>query len=143
MLGRELRGRTRAVGAQLWVNDRLDVARLVEAEGIHLGRGSVTVEDARTLLGPGVTVSMSAHSLDDVALARDRGADVVMLSPIFASPGKGSPLGIDALRDAVRVAGSSLRVIALGGIDLDRGLASVEAGAGGFAAIRADLSERA
>lgn len=137
---RELRERTRSVGAWLWVNDRLDVAGVVDADGIHLGRRSVTVEDARAFLGPSIIVSLSAHSLDDVVHACDWRADVVMLSPIFASPGKGPPLGLDAVRTASGLAGRSLRVIALGGVDRVNGAACIDAGAGGVAAIRAELS---
>jgi thiamine-phosphate pyrophosphorylase len=139
---RELRERTRASGTWLWINDRLDVAKLVEADGVHLGRRSVTVGDARSLLGDDALVSVSAHDLDDVKRARDASADVCMLSPIFASPGKGTPLGTSALHAARALMGDDCHLVALGGIDLERGLACVEAGADGFAAIRADLSAR-
>jgi len=137
---RELRAATLAVGAQLWVNDRLDVASMVEADGIHLGRRSVNVVDARRALGEGVVVSVSAHDMDDVARARDAGAGAVLLSPIFASPGKSTPLGLDGLRAArAWLEGSPTRLVALGGIEASTTSWCLAAGAHGVAAIRADL----
>lgn len=139
---RELRAATHAVDASLWVNDRLDVAAIVGADGVHLGRRSVDVADARELL-PAGSISVSAHSLGDVAKARELTVDFVMLSPIFASPGKSTPLGLDAIREAsALLEGSPTRLVALGGLDLVRGLACIEAGAEAVAAIRADLSVR-
>lgn len=139
-MARELRERTRAVGAWLWVNDRMDVVALVGADGVHLGRRSVLVAEARAFLGDEAIVSVSAHGLSDVKRARIDGADVCMLSPIFASPGKGEPLGLHALTAARALLSDECHLVALGGVDLERGLACVAAGADGFAAIRADLS---
>jgi thiamine-phosphate pyrophosphorylase len=143
--GREVAAAVREAGAQLYVNDRLDVARVLAADGVHLGRRSVTVADARAFLGASVRVSVSAHSVDEVSGAATAGADVVMLSPIFASPGKGTPLGLEALGAARRVlssgaaSGSAPALVALGGVDAARALACLRAGADGVAAIRADL----
>lgn len=137
---RELRRATHEVGAQLWVNDRLDVAAIIDADGVHLGRRSVNVVDARRLLGEGAVVSMSAHDLDDVSRARDAGAGAVLFSPVFASPGKGASLGLDGLHVArAQLEGSPTRLVALGGIDASVVGPCLAAGAHGVAAIRADL----
>jgi thiamine-phosphate pyrophosphorylase len=144
-LGARLRERTRALGVGLVVNDRLDLALAVEADGVHLGRRSVAIEDARALLGPrrpDVWISVSCHSVAEVDEAARLGADAVLLSPIFASPGKGSPLGLGALREArARLDGHERRpsLVALGGVDDANVAACFEAGADGVAAIRADL----
>lgn len=141
-LGLSLRRLTRDLGARLIVNDRVDVALLVGADGVHLGRRSMSVGEARALLGPGAWVSTSAHAADDVLLSARAGASAVLLSPIFASPGKGEPLGPPALtgaREALSREGLSLALFALGGIDVDNAPACFEAGAEGVAAIRADL----
>ena len=140
-LARDLRAATRAVGARLWVNDRLDVAALVEADGVHLGRRSVGVDDARCLLGTSITVSVACHDVDEVLAARDSGADAATLSPIFASPGKGAPLGVEALAAARARLGPDPRfaLIALGGVDHASSGSCLAAGADGLAAIRADL----
>ena len=137
-LGHELRRRTRDVGARLVVNDRIDVALCVEADGVHLGRLSVAAGDARTLLPDGI-ITCSAHGIEEVLAAQRAGADAVLLSPIFASPGKGTPLGVEALRQA-RAAAPEIVVIALGGVTAESASLCVEAGAGGVASIRADLT---
>lgn len=145
-LGRELRRRTRDAGCALWVNDRIDLAMVLEADGVHLGRHSIDVADARALLGafrpPGnqVWVSVSAHDLDDVAAAAEHGASAVVLAPIFASPGKAAPLGPGILGEARRRLPSGVSLIALGGIDADNAEICFAAGADGVAAIRADLT---
>lgn len=141
-LGAELRARTRDVGAALVVNDRVDLALLLEADGVHLGRRSVSVADARVLLGERAWLSTSAHSVDDVLAAARAGATATLLSPIFASPGKGAPLGVGALaeaRAALAARGLTVQLFALGGVTLQNAAACLEAGADGVAAIRADL----
>lgn len=141
-LGHALRRITREIGARLIVNDRVDVALLVEADGVHLGRRSLSVEDARALLGPSTWISTSAHSVEDVLVSARTGANAALLSPIFASPGKSAPVGVVAIaraREALSREGLSLALFALGGIDVDNAPLCFEAGAVGVAAIRADL----
>ena len=143
-LGRSLRAATRELGVALIVNDRADLAVLLEADGIHLGRHSMAVTDARALLGPGAWVSTSAHSPADVIAAARAGANAALLSPIFASPGKGAPLGPAALeetRSLLAAEGLALRLYALGGVTPDNAARCFEAGADGVAAIRANLAE--
>ena len=136
--GLELRRRTRDAGAKLIVNDRLDLAMLLGADGVHLGRRSVSVEDARALLGAEAWVSVSAHSVEEAALSR--GASAVVLSPIAASPGKGPPLGVEALTEARRLMPAKTALVALGGISLDNALECLAAGADAVASIRSDLT---
>ncbi len=141
-LGEKLRRATADLGARLIVNDRVDVALLLGADGVHLGRRSMPVAKARALLDPGAWVSTSAHSIGDVVAAAAAGAAAALLSPIFASPGKSSPLGPGALGDAraaLAAAGLSLTLYALGGVTVENAPSAVVAGAEGVAAIRADL----
>jgi thiamine-phosphate pyrophosphorylase len=141
-LGMRLREATRALGAALVVNDRLDLALSIGADGVHLGRRSVTVADARTLLPAGAWISTSCHDLVDVARAAEEGADAAVLSPIFASPGKGRPLGVEVLREAraaLDARASATSLVALGGVDAESAGACFAAGAGAVATIRADL----
>ena len=140
--GEALRQATRAVGARLIVNDRVDLALLLEADGVHLGRRSMAVGDARALLGQGAWISTSAHGIEDVVAAARAGADAALLSPIFASPGKGPPLGPEALGEARAVLareGLSLVVFALGGVTSRNAGLCFAAGADGVAAIRGDV----
>jgi thiamine-phosphate pyrophosphorylase len=141
-LGIRLREATRALGAALVVNDRLDLALAVGADGVHLGRRSVTVGDARAILPAGTWISASCHALADVVRAAEEGVDAAVLSPIFASPGKGRALGVEALceaRAALDVRGSTTSLVALGGVTAENAEACFAAGAGAVAAIRADL----
>jgi thiamine-phosphate pyrophosphorylase len=137
-LGLELRRRTRQAGAKLIVNDRLDLAMLLGADGVHLGRRSVTVEDARALLGSEAWVSVSAHSVEEAWVPR--GASAVVLAPIAVSPGKGPPLGIEALTEARRRMPAEAALVALGGIGLDNAHECLAAGADAVASIRSDLT---
>jgi thiamine-phosphate pyrophosphorylase len=138
-LGARLREATRALGAALIVNDRLDLALALGADGVHLGRRSVTVAVARALLPPGTWISVACHAVADVAQAAADGADAAVLSPIFASPGKGPPLGRGALREARAAVGEGIQLVALGGVDAANAGDCLAAGAGAVAAIRADL----
>jgi thiamine-phosphate pyrophosphorylase len=141
-LGARLRAATRAVGAGLVVNDRLDLARALGADGVHLGRRSVRIADARALLGAGAWVSVACHAVDEVVRAAEEGADAAVLSPIFPSPGKGAPIGVAAIaaaREALRARGLRAAIVALGGVSTGNAAACFAAGADAVAAIRADL----
>lgn len=135
-LGARLRPLCKERGASFVVNDRLDVALALEADGIHLGKASVAIEDARKLLGASALISVAAHSMDDLERAASEGAHLAFLSPIFATPGKGAVLGLDALKRA-RAILPSFPIYALGGIDIDNAASCMRAGASGVAAIRA------
>jgi len=140
-LGARLRAATRAAGAALVVNDRLDLALALDADGLHLGRRSIAVADARALWG-GRWIAVACHAVEDVLRAADEGADAAVLSPIFPSPGKGPPLGVQALaqaRDALTARACAVQLVALGGVDEAGAAACFAAGADAVAAIRADL----
>jgi thiamine-phosphate pyrophosphorylase len=139
-LGGWLREETRALGAALWVNDRLDVALALGADGVHLGRRSVTVADARALLPPGTWISLACHAPAEVEEAAALGADGALLSPIFPSPGKGPAIGVEALREARARVRAGFPIVALGGVDAQNAGACFAAGATAAAAIRADLA---
>ena len=121
-------------GARLLISDRVDVALAVGADGVHLPGGGLDVAAARALLPAGALVGVSTHAPAEASAAGRAGADLVTLSPIWDSPGKGAPLGAAAL--AQGAAGASL--FALGGLDgAARAAIAVDAGAHGVAVIRA------
>ncbi len=120
-------------GARLLVNGRVDVARCFDGVGVHLPEDGLSIPDARRILGFERPIGASAHSAEDAIARRREGADLVTLSPIFTSPGKGKALGLQALRDAVSAGG----IYALGGIDEQNLDAVLETGVEGVAAIRA------
>lgn len=113
----------RSRGAAVVVDDRLDVARALGADGVHLPEHGLDVATARGLLADGV-VGASRHTLDDAVAAAQAGADLIQLGPIWATPSKaglGQPLGpaaLTATRAALDAAGrASTRLVAVGGID--------------------------
>ncbi len=128
-------------GGELYVNDRLDLALALGVRGVHLGGRSVGPGDARALAGEGLVLSRACHAPGEVARAAAEGARVALLSPIFATPGKGPPLGLDALRLAARGPGGGA-LVALGGVDAGNATACLRAGAKGVAARRALLEPR-
>ncbi len=125
------------VPARIVVNDRLDVALALAADGVHLGVHSMPAQAVRASVPKDFLVGVSCHSLEDAVAAEAAGADYLLLGPIFETPSKiqyGPPLGLAKLREvSARV---RIPLLALGGITVERVRACLEAGAGGIAGIR-------
>ncbi len=141
-LGDELRAATRRHGALLLVNDRVDVALALEADGAHLARTSMRPADVRPLLGPDRWIGASAHSLDEAREAKAGGADFVVFGPVFETPSKapyGPPVGLEALRAAARQL--AIPVLAIGGVKAENVAQVGRAGADGFAVVSAILAD--
>jgi thiamine-phosphate pyrophosphorylase len=127
---------------RILVNDRLDVACVAGAGGVHLGEQSLPVEEARLLLrdrefAEDFLLGVSAHSMEAARAAEANRADYVIFGPVFPTPSKlayGLPQGVEKLGDLCR--SLSIPVIAIGGITAENVRACVEAGATGIAAIR-------
>ncbi len=136
-LARALRELTRAHGAMLFVNRDVALAVAIGADGLHFG-GDPLDPSARAALGAGARawLTVAAHTDDDVGAALRAGADAVFVSPIFASPGKGTPRGVAALARA-RALAPALALYALGGVDAANVASCVAAGTTGVAVIRA------
>ena len=137
-----LRERTGRRGARLLVNDRLDVALAAGADGVHLGGGSLPVEEARRILGPHRVIGVSTHQVGEIGAAAAAGADFVTFGPVYPTPFKaryGEPPGVQGLRRAC--SGARLPVFALGGVRADRVGEIMAAGASGVALISAVLGE--
>ena len=139
-LATELRSITRRYEAALLINDRIDVAVAVAADGVHLPASSFSVADARRLLGPRRLIAVSTHSPEDAAAAGEAGADFVVFGPVFETPSKrayGPPVGLERLSATVEA--TKVPVFAIGGITHDRIEAIVAHGASRVAVIRALL----
>jgi thiamine-phosphate pyrophosphorylase len=134
-LARALRAVTRAAGAALYLNDRVDVALAAEADGVHLGGGSLAVEAVREI-APALRIGVSTHACAEVAAAARAGADFVVFGPVFDTPSKRgllAPTGLEALAAACR---QPIPVLAIGGVDPESAAACATAGAAGAACIR-------
>jgi thiamine-phosphate pyrophosphorylase len=126
---------TRNSQTKLLVNDRPDIAFLAGADGVHLTSLSLAAETIRQSFPKDFIVGVSTHTFAEAESAKLQGADFITFSPIFNSPNKGEPQGLNKLKELCRKL-ESFPVIALGGIDEANYQSVLAAGASGFAAIR-------
>jgi thiamine-phosphate pyrophosphorylase len=120
---------------RLMVNDRADVAIGAGADGVHLTAASLPVSLVRSTFGDGLLIGASTHNMTEAAAAKRSGADLAVFGPVFATPGKGEPVGLDELAAVCRSL-APFPVVGLGGIDESNYRDVLNAGASGFAAIR-------
>ncbi len=120
---------------KILINDRADIALAAGASGVHLTAASLSANVIRQAFPKNFIIGASAHTLEAAQNARKNGANFVTFSPIFPSPDKGSPLGIEKLKSICERL-NPFPVIALGGIDEMNWREILQSGASGFAAIR-------
>ena len=122
-----------STGAALFVNDRIDIAMAVRAHGVQLGSRSLSVRDARALLGASALIGSSVHGATEAVEAEREGADFVVLGTIFESASHGGRpgAGIALIRDTAQRA--ALPIVAIGGITPARVTEVAGAGAHGVA----------
>jgi len=125
----------RECDVKLLVNGRADIAVAAGADGAHLPADGLPAAVVRRLVPAGFLIGVSTHSFEEVAEARDAGADLAVFGPLFSSPGKGDGVGLAKLA-AVCSKFAPFPVVALGGINETRVEAVIGAGAAGYAAIR-------
>ena len=133
----------RAAGALCLVNDRVDLALLADADGVHVGDEDLPPEDARALLGPHRVVGVTVRGVDGARRAREAGADYVGVGPIFGTTTKQVPapvLGLEGLARVVR--DSPLPVVGIGGVGLDNIARVAATGAHGAAVVSDALLSR-
>ena len=135
-LARAALAAARASGTRLVVNDRADIARLVGADGLHVGQDDLTGTAARQVVGPEMLLGVSTHHLDQLAAAAAEPVDYVAIGPVFATASKDNPdpvVGLEMVRRARAV--TSRPLVAIGGITRANARSVVEAGADGVAVI--------
>ncbi len=137
-----LRTLTSQYNARLLINDRLDIALCVKADGVHLAQTSMPPSGAKKLITKEMLIGVSTHSLSEALLAQQEGADFITYGPIYPTPSKlkyGSPVGLNALREIRK--SISIPIYGIGGINHDNIKEVLDAGATGVAMIRGILSE--
>ena len=136
-LAERLRAQCAADGVTFIVNDRVDLALAVEADGVHLGQDDLPARVARPLLRPGMLLGISTHSVAQARAAQADGADYVAVGSIFATATKPDFELVGP--DLVRILRSEIRVplIGIGGITHDNVQEVIGAGADGVAVISA------
>ncbi|MCK4947316.1 MAG: thiamine phosphate synthase [Candidatus Aureabacteria bacterium] len=128
--------------ARFIINDRVDIALAVDADGVHIGRKDMPYEAARDLLGKSKIIGMSVHSMGEALEAEKQGADYLGVGPIFATTTKRDieqPCGTSLIREIKKVC--KIPVAAIGGIDLDNAGSVIEAGADAICAISAVITK--
>lgn len=136
-VARALRKRCREAGCLFIVNDRVDLALAVEADGVHVGQDDLPAREARRLLSPGMILGVSTHDENQARLARDDGADYVAVGSMFPT---GSKAGFRLVGpDLLRRVRPEIRVplVAIGGVTTDNVAEVIRAGADAVAVISA------
>lgn len=132
---------TQPYHARLLINDRVDVALAVDADGVQLGKASIPIETARKLLGPQKMIGASTHSPQEAVEAEQGDADFVLFGPVYFTSSKasyGAPQGLAALKKIVEKI--SLPVYAIGGINRENIDEVKSSGIRGVALISAVMS---
>ncbi len=139
-----LRKLTARYGARLFINDRVDIALAVDADGVHLGGQSIPIYKVRAILGEKRLIGVSCHNQVSAITAQEKGADFITFGPVYYTASKaayGEPVGIGRLADVASLL--RIPVFALGGINRDNADETVKAGAHGIALISAILAAEA
>ena len=119
-LARELKAALAPLGIPLIINDRVDVALAVDADGVHIGQSDMPYATARKLLGKDKIIGLSVETMDEVIAANALDVDYIGISPVYATPTKTdtlTPFGLDGVDEVMRC--SRHRCVAIGGMNRD------------------------
>ncbi len=140
-LARRVKAALAPFGVPLIINDRVDVALAVDAEGVHIGQSDMLYSDARALLGPDKIIGLSVENYEEVVLANELDVDYIGISPIHSTPTKSdtaAPFGVDG---CTRAAAESVHPsVAIGGINLGNIAETMGCGVDGVAVVSAIVS---
>jgi thiamine-phosphate pyrophosphorylase len=126
----------RRLGMQVIINDRVDIAIAVGADGVHLGQDDLPPEKARALLGANRIVGFSTHNLKQALTASSAPVDYIAIGPVFQTTTKDKPdpvVGLETIAEIKRSISKPL--VAIGGITLEHAKSVIEAGADSVAII--------
>ncbi|MBT32493.1 MAG: thiamine phosphate synthase [Thalassobius sp.] len=120
----------------LIINDKLEVARVVDADGIHVGQDDLPTDIAREVLGENKIIGLSVENLEQAKKANNLPIDYIGLSPVFSTNTKddiASPLGLDGVKELMKI--SKFPSVAIGGIKPENARSVLTAGANGLAVV--------
>jgi len=129
------------VGVPLIINDRVDVALAVDADGVHIGQSDMPYDIARRLLGPDKIIGLSVENMDEVLEANSLDVDYIGVSPVYSTATKtdtAPPFGLEGLRKAVEL--SSHPAVAIGGMNAATAPDVLATGVDGIAVVSAICS---
>ena len=140
-LARRLMKLLKPLRIPLIINDRVDVALAVNADGVHIGQSDMSYEDARRLLGPDKIIGLSVENFKDIEAANALDVDYIGISPVYGTPTKtdtAEPFGLEGLRKAVQM--STHPTVAIGGMNASTIAEVMAAGTDGVAVVSAICS---
>jgi thiamine-phosphate pyrophosphorylase len=140
-LAYDMRKLTARYGAKLFINDRVDIALAVEADGVHLGQNSMPIHRVRRLAGRKILIGLSCHNQISAITAQENGADFITFGPVYYTPSKanyGKPVGVKLLETVANLL--AIPVFALGGIKQEHIQKVTAAGAAGIALVSAVIA---
>lgn len=139
-LGKRIRELSSAFNALFIVNDRIDIAKIVKADGVHLGQDDISYKAAREILGDEPIIGISTHSPDDAKRAMEDGADYIGVGPVFKTPTKPGriPVGLEYVKWASE--NVNIPFFAIGSIEPDNIDEVINAGAKRVAVVRAIMN---
>lgn len=116
-LAKKIKEAIDCTSARLLINDRVDIAIAIGADGVHLGQKGIPVDTVRRMVGHGMVIGVSTHSLEEALKAEAEGADYILFSPVFSTRCKPGaiPKGVGALLEVRSKVG--IPVVPLGGIN--------------------------
>ncbi|MFD1955499.1 thiamine phosphate synthase [Paenibacillus thailandensis] len=138
-LGMQLRDCCREAGIPFIVNDDIELAIALDADGIHVGQEDAPAGDIRRLVGAGRIVGVSAHTVEEARQAIADGADYLGIGPIFPTSSKDDARAVQGTRllEELRNAGIALPLVAIGGLTADNAAIAIRSGADGVSVISA------
>jgi len=145
---REAMSVARRLGVRIIINDRVDIAIAVKADGVHLGQDDLPPDRARLLLGEGRIIGFSTHSLEQALAADSEPVDYIAIGPIYQTSTKDNPDQVVGLENVTAVRRRiSKPLVAIGGISLHTATSVSEAGADSIAVVSdlfsaGDIAER-
>lgn len=137
-VGKRLRSLLKPLGIPLIINDRVDIAHAVNADGVHLGQSDLKVAEARAILGQQVIIGLSVETIEQAIAAADEDVDYLAASPVFLTKTKSDcerPWGLHGLQQLCSI--SRHPIVAIGGIDETNVEKVLECGVAGVAVVSA------
>lgn len=139
-LGREIKDMAEQAGVDFIVNDRVDLALALDADGVHLGQDDLPVDEARRILGEDKIIGISSHTIEELKAAESGGADYLGVGAVFSTDSK----QVDRARAEIGTSGirrmslkSRLPIVAIGGLNKDNCGQVIAAGANTISVISA------
>ena len=139
-LAKKIRELTSLYDAIFILNDRIDIAQIVDADGVHLGQDDVDIKDARAMLGDKMIIGLSTHCPEDARKAVAAGADYIGVGPIFTTPTKPGRTAVTTAYAKWVSENIDIPWYAIGGIDLDNVSDVLNSGAKKIAVVRAVIN---